>query len=156
MIRPRVFVDADVLFCGAVAPTTQGASHIVLCLAEITLLDAVTSAQAVAEAERNLAGKLPSSLPTFRLLVDRCLRLVPDPEPTDLGAYIGCADPKDLPILVAAVQSGCKYLVTFNLRHFRPGHPDLTVLRPGDLVFRLRELLVGLDPRQGPGSPRLR
>jgi hypothetical protein len=35
-------------------------------------------------------------------------------------------------------------LVTFNVRHFQPGHPGVTVLRPGDFVLRVRELLAYL------------
>lgn len=142
--KPSVFVDADVLFAGAASPGDHGASLVILRMAEITLIDAVTSRQVVTEAERNLSAKLPQSLPTFRLLVDRCLRVVPDPHSEDLAPHTGIADPKDLPILVTAVREGCPWLVTFNLRDFRPGHPDVTVLRPGDFVLRVRDLLAHL------------
>jgi len=54
------------------------------------------------------------------------------------------ADAKDVPILIAAVREGCSWLVTFNVRHFRPGHPDVTVLPPGDFVLRVRGLLAAL------------
>ena len=143
-VKPRVFVDADVLFAGAAAPSEQGASLVVLRLAEITLIDAVTSRQVIGEVERNLAGKLPAALPSFHLIVQRCLRVVPDPLSIDLTPYAGLADPKDLPILVAAIREGCPWLVTFNLRHFQPGHPSVTTLRPGDLIRRVRGLLNGL------------
>ena len=56
----------------------------------------------------------------------------------------GMANPEDLPILVAAAREGCPWLVTFNVRHFRPGHPNVQVLRPGDLVLRIRSILAGL------------
>jgi len=68
--------------------------------------------------------------------------VVPDPTPDDLEPYTGLADPEDLPILVAAVRERCPWLVTFNLRHFQPGHPSVTVLRPGDFIVRVRELLA--------------
>lgn len=142
--RPRVFVDADVLFAGSAAPSQSDASLVVLRLAEITLIEAVTSLQAVTEAERNLQLKLPHALPAFRLLVSRCLRVIPDPALLELQAHTGRADPKDLPILVAALQAGCPWLVTFNLSDFRPGHPAVTVLKPGDFVLRIRELLTHL------------
>ena len=142
--RPRVFVDADVLFAGAASPSEHGASLTILRLAEIGLIDAVASRQVITEAERNLQDKLPHTLPAFRLLVSRCLQVVPDPQPDDLAAYGELADPKDLPILVAALREQCSWLVTFNVRHFRPGHPDLNVLPPGDFVLRLRELLAAL------------
>ncbi|HHS96334.1 MAG TPA: PIN domain-containing protein [Chloroflexi bacterium] len=146
--RPRVFVDADVLFAGAASPTEHGASLVVLRMAEITLVEAFASEQVVAEAERNLENKLPQALPTFRLLVSRCLRVVPDPQPDDLKPHAGLAHPEDLPILVAALREGCRWLVTFNLRHYQPGHPDLTVLRPGEFVLRVRDLLAYLDAEE--------
>lgn len=142
--KPRVFVDADVLFAGAVSPSECGASLVTLRLAEITLIEALTSQQVITEAERNLTEKLPRKLPEFRLLVSRCLQVVPDPHPEDMAPYAGAADPKDLPILVAAVREHCPWLVTFNVRHFQPGHPDVTVLRPGDFVLRVRDQLSRL------------
>lgn len=147
--RPRVFVDADVLFAGAASPGEQGASLVILRLAEITLLEAVTSEQVIAEAERTLAGKVPQALPAFRLLVSRCLRVAPNPTRPDLEPCTGLAQAQDLPNLVAAVREGGPWLVTFNLRHYQPGHPQLTVLRPGEFVLRVRELLTGLSLAEG-------
>lgn len=142
--KPRVFIDADVLFAGAASPSEHGASLTILRLAEITLLDTLASEQVIVEAERNLAAKLPTTLPTFRLLVDRCLTIVPIPTAEELSGFGDMAHPNDLPILVAAVQHKCPWLVTFNGRHYRPGHPDVTVLSPGEFVLRVRYLLSGL------------
>jgi predicted nucleic acid-binding protein len=142
--KPRVFVDADVLFAGVVAPSEHGASLVILRMAEITLIEAMTSQQVVVEAERNLAEKFPKSLPAFRLIVSRSLRVIPDPQPAELLPYNGLADPTDLPILVAAVREKCPWLVTFNIRHFQPGHPAVTVMRPGEFVLRVRGLLAYL------------
>ena len=63
---------------------------------------AVTSQQVLDEAECNLANKLPQALPAFRLIATRCLRVVSDPLPDEVRPCTGLADPKDLPILVAA------------------------------------------------------
>jgi predicted nucleic acid-binding protein len=142
--RPRVFVDADVLFAGAAAPSEHSASLVVLLMAEITLIEAMVSQQVVVEAERNMAEKLPQTLPTFRLIVSRCLRIVPDPAPANLSLHTGLADPKDLPVLAAALREQCPWLITFNVRHFQPGHTDVTVLRPGEFVLRVRDLLAHL------------
>jgi len=144
MHKPRVFVDADVLFAGAAAPSEHGASLTILRMAEITLIEALTCQQAIIEAERNLAVKLPVALPAFRLIVSRCLQIVFDPTPEELVSYAGRADPEDLPILVSALREGCPWLVSFNLRHFQPGVPAVTVLRPGDFVLRVRDHLSGL------------
>jgi hypothetical protein len=137
-------VDADVLFAGAAAGSQHSASLVVLRMAEITLIEALTSQQVIDECERNLSDKIPAALPAFRLLVSRCLQIVPAPAAADLSSYSYLADPKDLPILVAALQASCTWLVTFNVRHFQPGHPGVTVLRPGDFVLRVRELLAYL------------
>jgi hypothetical protein len=142
--KPRVFVDADVLFAGAASPSEHGASLLILRLAEITLIEALTCQQVITEAERNLAEKLPRALPAFRLIVSRCLEVVPDPAIHDLEPHAGRADPEDLPILLAALREGCPWLVTFNVRHFRPGHPDVTVLRPGEFLLRVRDRLARL------------
>lgn len=142
--KPRIFIDADVLFAGAASPTDHGASLTLLHLAEITLLDAVTSEQVIIEAERNLAAKLPATLPAFRHLVARSLTIVNNPTRDQLIAFHSLADAKDQPILAAAVLNGCPWLISFNVRHYRPGHPDVMVMKPGDFLQRIRYLLTGL------------
>jgi hypothetical protein len=139
--KPKVFVDADVIFAGAAAPTEHGASHVVLRMGEITLIGCISSEQAVKEVERNLAEKIPEKLPDFILLVSRSLRIIGDPQPTELTAYEGQADPKDLAILVAALKEGCSYLVTFNVSHFTPTTPDIIVQQPSGFLITVRSLL---------------
>ncbi|MEW5717686.1 MAG: PIN domain-containing protein [Chloroflexota bacterium] len=136
----KVFVDADVIFAGSAAPSEHGASHVVLQMGEITLLDCVTSQQAIVEVERNLAAKLPAKLPAFHQIVNCCLRVVPDPEPADIARCEGQADSKDAPILAAALREGCAYLPTFNTRDFSPSE-KIVVLKPGDFVVVVRQQL---------------
>ena len=143
--RPRVLVDADALFAGAASPSEHGASLTILRMAEITLIEAVAPQQVITEAERNLTQKLPEVLPAFWLIVHRCLRVVPDPLPAELDHYRGLAHPKDLPVLVTSVQLECRWLVTFNLRDYQPGHPDVSVVRPGTFVQRVREQIAYLS-----------
>lgn len=143
--KPRIFIDADVLFAGAASPNEHSASNLILRMAELTLIEAITSTQVITEVERNLQDKMPKALPAFRLLVSRSLRVVTDPDPAKLAEYVDLANPEDLPILVAAVQEQCSLLATFNTRHYQPGHPSITVLKPGDLVLRVRYLLARLS-----------
>lgn len=110
-------------------------------MGEITLLECITSQQAIIEVERNLTAKLPTKLPEFRLLISRCLRVVPDPEPADLLPYVGQADPKDLPLLVAALRERCAYFLTFNVRHYFPTGKVIAVQRPGEFLLTIRNLL---------------
>lgn len=142
--KPRVFVDADVLFAASAFASEHGASLVILRLAEMTLIEAVASEQVIIEAERNLADKLPATLPTFRLLVDRSLDVVSSPAPDQLAPFAGLADPKDRSILAAAVLNRCPWLVSFNVRHYQPGHSDVTVLTPGEFIRRVRHLLSSL------------
>lgn len=147
--EPIVFLDADVIFAGAAAPTEHGASHVVLRLGEIGLIDCVTSTQVITEVERNFEKKLPSKLPELRLIISRSLRVVPDPEPNELTPYKGQADPKDLPILIAALKHGCHFLLTFNIRHYTPATEEITVQRPGDFVITVRGLLAQMAAETG-------
>ena len=144
MKQPLVFLDADVIFAGAAAPTEHGASHIVLALGEMTLIECLTSAQVVTEVERNFGAKLPRKLPELRLLLSRSLKVVPDPELDEMVPYHGLADPKDLPILVTAVKHRCGFLLTFNTRHFRPPSSAIKVQRPGEFLATVRALLTGI------------
>lgn len=142
--QPLVLIDADVLFAGAAGPTEYGASLVILRMAEITLIEAITCQQVINEVERNLNEKMPSALPALRLLVSRCLRVVLTPNETEVDPYLGLAHTKDLPILVTAIREQCPMLVTFNQRHFQPGHPKVEVMLPGEFVRRVRYLLTDL------------
>lgn len=147
--QPSVFLDADVIFAGAATPTEHGASHVVLRWGEITQIECVTSTQAITEDERNLADKLTNKLPELRLIISRSLRIVPDPEPDDLAVYEGQADPKDLPILVAALKHGCRFLLTFNIRDYSPATDEIQVQSPGDFIATVRALLARLATATG-------
>lgn len=152
MAGPKVFLDADVIFAGSAAPSTQGASYVVLRMGEITLLDCFTSEQVITEVERNLAEKLPKALPEFQLLINRCVHVVPDPAPEDLDPYVGQADPKDLPILVAAIRENCSYLLTFNTRHFSPAASHPIAHPPGEFLQIVRSQLSMLSSAEEWGS----
>ena len=143
--KPQVFIDADVLFAGAASPNEHSASNLILRMGELTLIDVIASVQVLTEAERNLVDKIPKALPAFQMLVSRSLKVVKDPDPNDLAEFAGLANPADLPILVAAIREECSYLTTFNIRHYQPGHPSVAVLKPGDLVLRIRYLLARLS-----------
>ena len=142
--RPLVLIDADVIFAGAAGPTEYGASLVILRMAEITLIEAITCQQVIGEVERNLIEKMPSALPALRLLVSRCLRVVPTPTETEIDPYQDLAHTKDLPILVTAIREGCPIFVTFNQRHFQPGYLKVEVMLPGEFVQRVRYFLADL------------
>lgn len=142
---PRVFVDADVVVAGAAS--VAGASHLVLRLGELGLLEVVACSQVRQEAERALARKLPVALPAFRSLAEVAVEWLPDPAVEALQEYAGEADEEDLAILVAAIQAGADVLLTFNLRHYRPRTTRPRIERPGAFLQRLRALLEDLAGR---------
>jgi predicted nucleic acid-binding protein len=137
-----VFIDADSLMAGSAS--TTGASHLILRLGELGVIDVVSSAQVRAEVERNLARKVPAALPAFHALAEAACTWVPQPTPRKVAAVRSQADPKDRPILAAAIEAECEWLVTFNTRHFRPQGESIRVATPGEFVEALRALLEDL------------
>jgi len=135
-------MDADALFAGAASVT--GASHVILQLGELGIIEVGVPDQARLEAERNLTLKLPAALPAFRTLVDACTTPLPMP-PRGTSTRLargGDADAKDAPILAAALAAGCRWLITFNLRDYRTDR--LRVSEPGPFLEDLRaHLLTG-------------
>ncbi|MBI2755379.1 MAG: PIN domain-containing protein [Chloroflexi bacterium] len=143
--RLRICLDADALFAGAAS--TSGASHLILQLGELGIIEVGVPDQARAEAERNLAAKLPAALPAFRAVLEACCVGLPMASSAESVAIAesGEADAKDAPILASALAASCRWLVTFNLRDYRSDR--IRVSNPSDFIEALRgELLqVGLS-----------
>lgn len=138
---PRVLIDADVLFAAAASSSEHGASLLILRLAELTLIQAFAPEQVMMEVQRNLQVKLPQALNTYRVLVERSIQVVPDPPLALVQKHQGKAHPKDLPILVSADEHQCTWLITFNLKDYKPGLPSVKVVRPGDFIVQVRRQL---------------
>jgi len=144
LAKPRIFIDANVLIAGSAS--VSGASHIILHLSDLTVIECIISQQVKVEAERNLREKMPQALPAFGLLVESAVKLVDDPDENQLVSLQGQAHVEDLPLLAAALLYRCHYLVTFNVRHYRPEGEKIVVLRPGEFLYRIRQQLMGLIP----------
>lgn len=145
LVKPKIFIDSDVLIAGSASAT--GASYVVLQLSALTLVECIISQQVRVEAERNLQSKLPQALPAFRVLLESSVSVVEDPSPAPLEPFNGQADEGDLPILVAALGSGCRYLLTFNTRHYYPTTKEIKIMPPGEFLVELRQELVDLFSR---------
>jgi len=101
------------------------------------------------EAERNLRSKLPSALSDFRALSQYALKFMPDPPLDIVAQFVTQAHPEDAPILAAAVLNGCHYLLTFNIRHYRPNASiSVVVLTPAKFLQRLRQVISWLAQPQ--------
>jgi predicted nucleic acid-binding protein len=109
-----VCLDADVLIAGLLSRT--GASHGILILGDIGLLTLVLPEAAV-----------------LRSVPVRIYR----PIAQDRERARALADPKDVPILAAAIGARTPLLVTHNVRHFRSGE-GVRVVRPRVLLEEAR------------------
>jgi hypothetical protein len=124
--------------------STTGASHILLQLSELTLVDCLTSQYAVNEAERNLLAKLPAAMPAFRLILRAAVEVIPDPPSSVVQSVANQAHAKDAPILAAAISGAADFLATFNVRHFRPREIPPVILQPGKILAQIRLSLTSL------------
>jgi putative PIN family toxin of toxin-antitoxin system len=143
-----VFFDTSVIIAGTFSQS--GASYVLLQLADIGLLDGRFSTDVRTEAERNVAQKLPGALPALRVILNESLTEA-SPPVDEMSELAGCADPKDVAILAAAVDQKCRFLVTLNARDFWPPSDLITVVRPGDLLVRLRGVISNLATDDKPG-----
>jgi predicted nucleic acid-binding protein len=117
---------------------------VILQLGELGIIEVGVPDQARAEAERNLAAKLPAALPALRALVDACCIGLAMASKAESAAIADAreADPKDAPILASALAAGCGWLVTFNVRDYPTDR--IRVSTPGDFIEALRGELLGL------------
>jgi predicted nucleic acid-binding protein len=140
--RLRICLDADALFAGAAS--VSGASHVILQLGELEIIEVGVPDQARGEAEHNLAAKLPAALPALRALVEACcigLAMASEAESAAI-ADSGEAHPKVAAILAAALAAGCGWLVTFNVRDYRTDR--IRVSNPGSFLEALRGELLSM------------
>jgi len=81
------------------------------------------------------------------LLAAAC-RPVGDPSADRIAALRDQADPKDVPILAAALDHGCHWLLTFDTKDFRPASNRILVAQPGAFIEALRRMLEALGEQR--------
>lgn len=131
----RVFLDANVLYSAAYLERSG--------LARLWSLDDVellSSAYAIEEARRNLALDRPEALPRLKSFT-AAVPTVDSPQALKLPDKI-LLDPKDQPILLAAIHAKADYLLTGDARHFDHLYgkriEGVLVLRPAQYFARRR------------------
>jgi predicted nucleic acid-binding protein len=145
MKRPRVFLDASVLFAAAASAT--GASRAIIVLAEIGLIRVVISPKVLEEAERNLSRKAPRALPFYRQIIASLdLEMVNEPTPGKVAECAEVIEAKDAPILAAAMEAKPARLVTLNTKDFAVpeviAFSKLTIQTPGEFMQEIRGVLA--------------
>jgi predicted nucleic acid-binding protein len=140
----RLFLDSSVLVSGVIS--AEGASRVLLLLAETGHIKAIILEQVLAESERAIARKVPRALNDFRqaILASR-VQIVRDPAADEVSENLELiSHAADVPIVLAAMRAQVDYLVTLNRVHFidDPGVAQKSGLRigtPGDALHWVRE-----------------
>lgn len=146
MSKIELFFDSSALMSGVISPV--GAARALLQLGECAKINIIVSQQVITEVERNLARKLPQALPfgreIIRVSISRVLR---DPDREEVKNHLDwMGHAADVPILVAAINSGAAHLVTLNTHHFMADprlaeRSGLLIGTPGDALAWVREVL---------------
>lgn len=137
----RVFLDANILVSAA-----WSADAGLLALWKLPDTSLITSAYAIAEADRNL--RQAEQRTRLYRLVQR-LEIVDEPRTRRLPASV-VLPAKDVPILLAAIEAKAGFLVTGDKEHF--GRYFGRRIR-GVTVLRPRDYLTQREPRTREGSP---
>jgi uncharacterized protein len=131
----RVFLDANVLYSAAYMEFAGLAR-----LWRLNDVQLLSSAYAIEEARRNLAIDRSEAVPRFERLLES-ISTVDAPQGFQLPENIRL-EPKDQPILLAAIQGKADFLLTGDVRHF--GHlygkriAGVLVVRPAQYFGRRR------------------
>ena len=121
-IRPRVFLDSNVIFSGLYS--SGGAPASILNNYVEGKLRLVVSQQVLEEVVRTINRKLPSALTSLRkLLVSAPPEIVGDPSSEDIARWAEILGTEDASILAAAITAQADYLITGDKRFF--DNPDI-------------------------------
>jgi len=109
--KPRVMVDANVLFAGVVWPRWP---YEVLQHALRGDFQLLLSPLVIAQARRALTPRYAGWVPAFDGLLEKLpFELAPDPSRAELHRHAGLVrDDTDIPVALAAINAGVDYLVS--------------------------------------------
>lgn len=138
----RIFLDANVFF--AAVASRSGGSYFIIELAKKGLLNVITVAHALAEAERNIERKLGEQ--ALCVHYDNLIAIQPTVQslediPSALEQKLSVVVPeKDVPILAGAMLSGADALITLDRKHLLKNEKitslriQFLILTPGDFI----------------------
>jgi len=135
-----VFFDSDAVIAGSAS--SSGASYLLLQLSELGLIRGMVSEQVLEECRRNIAAKLPAALPIFNKVIEHALVVQSNPSQRWLSKVANQAHLKDIPILAAALKAKALFLVTFNVKDYKPlASLGIKIVQPGEMLQNIRESL---------------
>jgi predicted nucleic acid-binding protein len=135
-----VFIDSSVLF--AATYSERGSARDLLLAGLRGELVLALSGIVLEETHRNIARKAPDKLPAFARLRPLLEPLVTDPPDELVRRVAARIEPKDAPIIAAALAAGARYVATYDRRHLLDQAAairaafDLLVTTPDRLIAR--------------------
>lgn len=117
----RVFLDANVLFSAGI--TSSGNARALFELADqYEEIELLVSAYVLEEATTNLRSKYPEKVPELLRIIDGAGYVPEPPEELLRAVYVraekALRDPKDIPVLAAAVYAEADLLISGDRKHF--------------------------------------
>jgi predicted nucleic acid-binding protein len=140
-----VFIDSSILFAGSVS--ARGYARDLLVAGLQGSLTLVISTLVLHETERNLTRKAPHALPAFEILRTLLAPRIVDPPESLIHEVATMIDPKDAPIVAAAIHGQATYLATYDRRHLL-SHSDLIADRYSVRIARPDAILGQGAPEQ--------
>ena len=146
-----IFVDSSVLMAASIS--WRGSANDIMLYAEQGMLKLYFSQVVLDETEKNLTNKAARGLPRFQALRAAFAQELVTPSQDSIDAVAKSVEPKDAPIVAAALAAGVKYLATYDQKHLlaQKDHIQsafgLMVSTPADVLLTL-ELTVTTHERQ--------
>lgn len=115
-------------------------------MAEIGLFKIVISEQVLVECDRNITKKLIKSLPIFRnILTATKPEIVADLLPQEVEKWQSIIEPKDAPILAAAIAAKVDRILSLNTKDFNSivaNKSGLIIQTPSQFIQEIRLIVT--------------
>lgn len=141
----KIFLDANI-FVAACGSDTGGSNYLFEVAKHEPAWHLVTSRIAIQEARLNVQKKLPKKFEQFeRLLLSSTVTVVDSPPPALIAITQRIINPKDAPILAAAICVQADYMCTLDQKDFHTSKVrnwckkyGMSIVTPGDLLLDWR------------------
>ena len=137
--KPRVFVDANILIRGLTLPRFP---YEILRAGTLGKIHLITSTTTLTRARHYIETKFVAHVERLeRFLATGIIEIVDDPPDAEVRANMDLVrDEDDVPVVLAAIKAGAKYLVSTDLdltvmdKTTEKLRRQVTPIRPGDLL----------------------
>jgi len=141
-MNSAVFVDSSVLFAAMLSSTGHARDLISLALRGDVVL--YTSTYVLREVADNLAKKAPPAVVIFEQVLREIEWQMVEPSSEEVLAAAAYTVLKDAPVVAAAKQAGCDYLVTYDRKHLLEPpevseRSGLTIVTPDVVVTAVKD-----------------